>query len=136
MKRTVIVFVLTALVLVLAAGCTPGTVLQTNTPGPSSQAGTPAPAGQIDVPGFKLQLDVPGSNPLLNVANAQGRISGFLMGIWHGIISPATLVISYFNPDVQIYEVHNDGNQYNSGFLLGVAIIFLLLGITAGRRRR
>ncbi len=136
MRKTIFVIVVTALILVLATGCEPGTVLQTNTPETTSQAGTPIPAGQIDVPGFKIQLYAPGLNPLVNTANEQGRTSGIGIGIWHGIISPVTLVMSFINPNVQIYEVHNDGNQYNAGFLLGVAIIFLLLGVTAGRRRR
>ena len=36
----------------------------------------------------------------------------------------------------QMYEAHNDGSQYNPGFLIGVAIVFVLLGIIAGSRRR
>lgn len=136
MKKKIFIIVVTALILVLAVGCEPGTVLRTNTPAANAQTGTPTPTGQIDVPGFKIQLYAPGPNPLVNTANAQSRISGIGIGIWHGIISPVTLVMSFINPDVQIYEVHNDGNQYNSGYLLGVAIIFLLLGVTAGRRRR
>jgi LPXTG-motif cell wall-anchored protein len=31
--------------------------------------------------------------------------------------------------------VYNNGSQYNLGFLIGVALVFLLLGIFAGRRR-
>ncbi len=34
-----------------------------------------------------------------------------------------------------MYEVHNDGNQYNLGFLIGVAIIFIILGALVGSRR-
>jgi len=33
-----------------------------------------------------------------------------------------TLVLSFFDQGVQMYEVYNDGSQYNLGFLLGVAI--------------
>jgi hypothetical protein len=88
------------------------------------------------VPGFSLQLNLPGPNPLVNKADANSRIAGILPGIWHGVISPVTLAVSFFDPNVQIYEVHNDGKQYNLGFLIGVAIVFLILGITAGSRRR
>jgi hypothetical protein len=35
-----------------------------------------------------------------------------------------------------MYEVHNDGSQYNLGFLIGVALVFLILGIIGGSRRR
>jgi len=58
------------------------------------------------------------------------------LGIWHGIISPVTLVISFFNKDIQMYEVHNDGSQYNLGFLLGIVILFAILGLINGSRSR
>ncbi len=35
-----------------------------------------------------------------------------------------------------MYEVHNIGSLYNLGFLLGVAIVFILLGALVGSRRR
>jgi hypothetical protein len=120
----------------MIAGCTPGSILQINTPVPNQAAGTPAPGGQIDVPGIKIQVYAPGINPLTNAPDANNRVAAFFQGIWHGIISPVTLVLSFINPDIQMYEVHNNGGMYNLGFLIGVAIVFLLLGVTAGRRRR
>jgi hypothetical protein len=36
---------------------------------------------------------------------------------------------------MQMYEVHNNGREYNLGFLIGVALVFLLLGVLGGRRR-
>lgn len=136
MKNKLFIFVLVAIILVLVAGCAPGTVPQINTTVPNTQKGTPSPNGDINVPGFSVQLNLPGPNPQVNQANANGRVAGILLGIWHGIISPVTLVVSFINPDVHMYEVHNDGSQYNFGFLLGVAIVFLFLGASAGRRRR
>lgn len=136
MKKKLIVFVLIAGMLVLLAGCAPGSVMQLNTPVPQTNAGAQTPSGQIDVPGFKLQFAVPGPNPLLNTAASNSRIAGILPGIWHGIISPVTLVWSLLNPKVQMYEVHNNGSEYNFGFLIGLAILSLILGITVGRRRR
>ena len=136
MKKKLFIFVLTAVMLVMVAGCTPGTVAQINTPVPNTQAGTPAPSGQINVPGVSIQINAPGPNPLVNTADAHGRVAGILLGIWHGIISPVTLVLSFVNKDVQMYEVHNDGSQYNLGFLLGVAIVFVILGAIVGSRRR
>lgn len=50
-------------------------------------------------------------------------VSGFWQGLWHGIISPIAFIVSLFNPTVGVYDVHNDGNWYNFGFLLGAAII-------------
>ena len=136
MKNTISIFVLLTIMLVIAAGCAPGNVVQINTPVPNAQGGTAASNGQIKVPGFILQLNLPGPNPQIKKADGLGRIAGILTGIWHGVISPITLVVSFFDPNVQMYEVHNDGSQYNLGFLLGVALVFLILGITAGSRRR
>jgi hypothetical protein len=114
-----------AVMLVVVAGCA------VNTPD-----STPAPNGQINVPGVSIQVYAPGPNLLGNTADANGLVAGIGLGVWHGIISPVTLVISFFNNNVQMYEVHNNGNQYNLGFLFGVAIVFGILGLTAGSRRR
>ena len=122
--------------LVVVAGCSPGTVVQVNTPVPNAKAGTPVPNGQINVPGVSIQVYAPGPNPLVNTVDVHGQVAGVLLGIWHGFISPVTLVLSFFYKGVQIYEVHNDGSQYNLGFLLGVAILFLVLGVFVGSRRR
>ena len=136
MKKKPFVFVLLAVLFVMVAGCAPGTGVQINTPVPNTQAGTPAPNGQISVPGVSIQINAPGPNPLVNKADMHGRVAGILTGIWHGIISPVTLVVSFINKDVQMYEVHNDGSQYNLGFLIGVAIVFIILGTIVGSRRR
>jgi hypothetical protein len=132
MKKKLLIFVLIAIMLGLVAGCAPGSV-QINTPVP---AGTPAPNGQINVPAVSIPIYWPGPNPLVNKGDAQGSVAGILLGIWHGVISPITMIVSFINPSVQMYEVHNDGSQYNLGFLLGVAIVFLILGAMAGSRRR
>jgi uncharacterized spore protein YtfJ len=66
----------------------------------------------------------PGANELTNTANRNGIVAGFWRGVWNGIIAPVTFVISLFNKDVLMYEVHNNGALYNLGFLLGVIIIF------------
>jgi hypothetical protein len=136
MKKKLFVVVLIAVMLMLVAGCAPGSTLQINTPVPNPKTGTPVPDGQITVPGVNIQVNAPGPNPLIRQADTQGRVAGILMGIWHGVISPITLIVSFNNPNVQMYEVHNDGSQYNLGFLIGVAILFLVLGAAAGSRRK
>ena len=50
--------------------------------------------------------------------------AGFWLGLWHGLISPITFLVSLFNNDVNIYEVNNNGNWYNFGFMVGVATVF------------
>jgi hypothetical protein len=136
MKEKLFIVGLMAVLLAMVAGCTPGTVVQVGTPVPGAQAGTSAPNGQINVPGVSIQVNAPGPNPLVNTADARGRVAGVLMGLWHGIISPVTLLLSFVNKGGQMYEVHNDGSQYNLGFLLGVAIVFVVLGAVLGSRRR
>ena len=135
MIKKLFFFVLTAVMLVMVTGCGTGSVVQINTPVPNTQAGTPAPNGQINVPGVSIQVYAPGPNPTVNTPDAHGRVAGILLGIWHGVISPVTLVISFFNKGVQMYEVHNNGNQYNLGFLIGVALVFVILGALVGSRR-
>ena len=129
-------FILMAMLIVIVVGCAPGSAIQVKTPVPSTKAGTPAPNGQIDVPAVSIQVNAPGPNPLVNTSDKQGHVAGILMGIWHGFISPVTIVLSFINPDVQMYEVHNDGSQYNLGFFLGVIVLFIVLGALIGAGRR
>ena len=65
-----------------------------------------------------------GANPALGTPAEAGEVAGFWLGLWHGLISPVTFVISLFNESVSIYEVHNDGNWYDFGFVLGAGILF------------
>ncbi len=75
----------------------------------------------------------PGPNDMEKTADREGRTAGFLRGIWHGLISPITFVISLFSRNVRFYEVHNNGSWYNFGFVLGAGL-FLSGGIL-GRKR-
>jgi hypothetical protein len=78
----------------------------------------------------------PGANKLVDTADSEGEIAGFWLGLWQGIISPVTFIISLFSDKVEMYEVHNSGGWYNFGFLLGASIIFGGSGGGAARRRR
>ena len=77
---------------------------------------------------------VAGPNPTVDVPDAEGKSAGFWSGLWHGVISPITFVISLFSDNVNIYEVHNSGNWYDFGFMLGLCIIFG--GGASGTRRK
>ena len=114
--KKLFVLVVSMVLLVTLAGCGPDTNIEVNTPDAS------------------IQLNTPGVNPLANEPAENGRVAGVVQGLWHGIIAPVTLIMSFFNENVQMYEVHNDGKEYNLGYLLGVAIVFLILGFS-GRRR-
>jgi len=76
-----------------------------------------------------------GANPETGVAAADGDVAGFWMGLWHGIIAPITFLISLFKDTVNIYDVHNNGNWYDFGFMFGLSISLGGSGRSAKRRR-
>lgn len=64
-----------------------------------------------------------GVNPDVGTpAPETGDVAGFWLGLWHGVIAPVTFVISLFTDGINIYEVHNSGNWYDAGFMLGLTI--------------
>ena len=76
-----------------------------------------------------------GPNALAHSAGADGRIAGFWLGLWHGVICPVTFVISLFSDKVHLYEVHNNGGWYNFGFIFGACMIFGGGGNSACRKK-
>ena len=75
----------------------------------------------------------PGPNTMENIiAPSSGDLAGFWLGLWHGMISFITFIISLFNDNVSVYEVHNSGGWYDFGFVLGAGI----LGGSASRSSR
>ena len=114
--KKLLFLIMPLLLLVAITGCAPGSDVQVN------------------VPASSVTLSTPGQNPELNKAGPNG-VAGVGQGLWHGLIAPVTLVLSFFNENIQMYEVHNNGKEYNTGYLLGVAIVFLILGLS-GRRWR
>ena len=118
MKKILISIVIMLVVLtLLLAACAPGSDLEVTTPDST------------------IELRSPGPNPQLDEPDEAGRVSGFVQGLWHGIIAPVMAVGSFFNPAMQMYEVHNNGRDYNLGFLIGIAFVFLILGLIGGRWR-
>lgn len=77
MKPLRYIFILSMVMLVLVAGC------------------APAAQGQINVPAISIQVNAPGASPLTSTANENGQVAGVLLGLWHGIIAPVTLVIFF-----------------------------------------
>ncbi len=73
---------------------------------------------------------------LLGLPDEDGEVAGFWLGIWHGLISPITFVVSLFNRSVYVFEVHNNGGWYTFGFLLGASMTFGGSGGGAARRRK
>jgi hypothetical protein len=84
---------------------------------------------------FVLASCVAGPNKLEKTPDEEGSVAGFWKGVWHGLISPITFIISVFNKNIRFYEVHNNGNWYNFGFVLGAGL-FLSGGILGKKSRK
>jgi hypothetical protein len=95
----------------------------------------PGSGVEVNVPSTTFVLTTPGANPEQDKPDAAGHLAGAAQGLWHGLIAPVTLIGSFFNPAMQMYEVHNNGREYNLGYLFGVALVFLILGLIGGRWR-
>jgi hypothetical protein len=79
----------------------------------------------------------PGINELTNVPSRTGVVANFWRGLWNGVIAPVTLIISFFDKNVQMYDPHNNGAWYNIGFFLGITALFSGgAGGARARRRR
>jgi uncharacterized membrane protein HdeD (DUF308 family) len=83
-------------------------------------AGSRALLATLLVGAFALVACAAGPNTLA----AAPAAAGFWLGLWHGVISPITFLVSLFTPTVNIYEIHNSGHWYDFGFMLGVSFIF------------
>lgn len=116
MKKISMLFLFAVLLVTLTA-CAPGSTLE------------------VEELNTEIQFTLPGINPLMNEPAENGRVPGFGTGLWHGLVALITLFVSFFNPAIQMYEVHNNGPLYNLGFLLGTILLFGVFGFAGGRRR-
>lgn len=57
--------------------------------------------------------------------------NGFLMGIWHGMVSLGALIVSMVNNDIHIYSYSNVGWLYNFSFLICAILFSWNIGIIA-----
>ena len=92
-------------------------------------------AAALVVGALALAACAPGPNPDVGTPTADGSPAGFWLGLWQGVIVPVTFVVSLFTDTVNIYEVHNNGNWYDFGFVLGLGL-FLGGPFGASRGRR
>lgn len=65
-------------------------------------------------------------------ANSLSNKAGFFTGVWHGWIAPFSLIYSFFNRGIRIYETFNTGLLYDIGFYM--AIISGFGGLTISRK--
>jgi hypothetical protein len=61
------------------------------------------------------------ANPMKGVALEEtGKVYGFWNGLWDGMTAGFAFLFNLFGGHYGIYQVHNNGNWYDFGFLLGV----------------
>ncbi|HRQ28434.1 MAG TPA: hypothetical protein PLU49_00070 [Saprospiraceae bacterium] len=60
---------------------------------------------------------------------------GFWGGLWHGLITPFSFIVSLFSDNVSVYAVNNNGGWYDFGFLIGASITLGGTGKASNRRR-
>lgn len=72
---------------------------------------------------------VPGDGTYSDIHTA-----GLFSGIWHGWIAPFSLVCSFFNKEIRIYEIYNKGIIYDFGYY--IAIISGFGGLSLIRRKK
>ena len=75
-----------------------------------------------------------GPNDWVDTPDEEGEIAGFWQGLWQGFIAPFTFLVSLFSDAIHVYEVHNNGNWYNFGFVIGA--VFLIGGSHGARSAR
>ena len=71
-----------------------------------------------------LAACAPGPNNQKGTPGDKHSVAGFWLGLWQGFIAPLVFVVSLFVPDLNIYEIHNNGIWYNLGYLFGLACFF------------
>lgn len=116
--KNIFIFILFVVLLVTLTACATGSKMD---------------VGESDT---EILFTIPGPNPEVDKPAENGHVAGLGTALWHGLISPGTLIVSFFNPEIQMYEVHNTGQLYNLGFFVGVALVFLILGFSGGRGKR
>ena len=62
--------------------------------------------------------------------------AGFLWGIWHGWISPISLIIGLFDKSIRVYEVSNTGWWYDFGFYIAIISGFGSLSLSRKKRSK
>ncbi len=84
---------------------------------------------------ISLSACLAGPNRLEKTPDAEGEVAGFFMGLWHGMLTPITFIISVFSSSIRFYEVHNSGLWYNLGYVIGAGL-FLSGGILGSKKNR
>ena len=87
--------------------------------------------------GLTLVLSACGTvNPMKNTPLEEtGKVYGFWNGLWDGWTAVFAFIGNLFGGHYGVYQVHNNGNWYDFGFLLGVGAFAGGSSSAASRRR-
>lgn len=66
---------------------------------------------------------------------ASNEPAGFFKGIWHGWIAPISLVVSFFDSNIRIYEKNNTGWWYDFGFYMAIISGFGSLALSRRQQK-
>jgi len=61
-----------------------------------------------------------------------GAPANFWWGLWQGLIIVLSFIASWFDNNIVLYQVHNNGFWYNLGYIIA---IFISIGAFAGGSR-
>lgn len=62
--------------------------------------------------------------------------AGFFSGVWHGWVSPISLIVGIFDHRIRVYESANSGWWYDFGFYIAIVGGFGGLALTRKRKDR
>ena len=55
--------------------------------------------------------------------NLSGAPAGFWLGLWQGLIVFLSFIASWFDTNIVLYQVNNNGFWYNFGYVIGLIIL-------------
>jgi hypothetical protein len=64
--------------------------------------------------------------------NLSGTPANFWLGLWQGLIILLSFVASWFDNNIVLYQVHNNGFWYNFGYI--IALCVSIGGLAGGNR--
>ncbi|MEI7827086.1 MAG: hypothetical protein WCI87_04725 [Euryarchaeota archaeon] len=64
--------------------------------------------------------------------NLSGAPANFWLGLWQGLIICLSFIASWFDNNIVLYQVHNDGFWYNLGYIIA---LFVSVGGSGGAFR-
>ena len=54
--------------------------------------------------------------------NLSGAPANFWLGLWQGLIICLSFIASWFDNNIVLYQVHNNGFWYNLGYLIALSV--------------